>query len=166
MYLYIGGETSGESRFSNLKTGSMFSDTCSIYTSNRILLVIQILMEATNGLGVILENRFYGESWPYEDSTTDNLRYSTNEQSWWPFPYLRYQNLNTVAIADNAYFAQHVNFPGVTGNLTAPHTPWILYGGSLAGAETAFSVKTYGDILFGGIAASGIVNVKLEYPQW
>jgi Serine carboxypeptidase S28 len=38
-------------------------------------------MEATNGLGVILENRFYGESYPFNTSTTDELRYLTNEQS-------------------------------------------------------------------------------------
>lgn len=71
-----------------------------------------------------------------------------------------------IAIADNAYFAQHASFPGVTGNLTAPGTPWILYGGSLAGAETAFSVQTYGDILYGGIAASAPIQVKLAYPEW
>lgn len=34
VYLYISGETSGPSRFSNLQTG-----------------IIQILMQATNGLG-------------------------------------------------------------------------------------------------------------------
>ena len=43
--------------------------------------VIQILMQATNGLGVILENRYYGESWPVENSTVDNLAYLTTEQS-------------------------------------------------------------------------------------
>ncbi|KIW15908.1 hypothetical protein PV08_05958 [Exophiala spinifera] len=135
VFLYIGGETSGESRFSNLQTG-----------------IVQILMSATNGLGVILENRYYGESWPFENSTTDNLRYLTNEQT----------------IADNAYFAQHATFPNVPGgdNLTAPGTPWILYGGSLAGAETAFSVVQYGDILWGGIAASGVVHAVHGYPEW
>src|ERR1700709_7896 len=104
-------------------------------------------MEATNGLGVILENRFYGQSYPFNTSTTDNLRYLTNEQSSSPHTVLQspFNNLNLVAIADNAYFAQHATFPGVIDNLTAPGTPWILYGGSLAGAETAFSVKTYGD---------------------
>lgn len=70
------------------------------------------------------------------------------------------------AIADNAYFARHAVFPGVAGNLTAPGTPWILYGGSLAGAETAYSVKTYGDILFGGIASSAPVEIVLPYPEW
>jgi hypothetical protein len=74
--------------------------------------------------------------------------------------------LKFVAIADNAYFAQHATFPGVSGNLTAPGTPWILYGGSLAGAQTAFSIKAYGDILYGGIASSGVIKVVLAYPQW
>ncbi|KAG9231604.1 extracelular serine carboxypeptidase-like protein [Amylocarpus encephaloides] len=133
VYLYIGGETSGTNRFSNLRTG-----------------IIQILMQATNGLGVILENRYYGQSYPFANSTTDNLRFLTTEQT----------------IADNAYFAQHAVFPGVGANLTAPKAPWILYGGSLAGGQTAFSVKTYGDILFGGIAASAPIRDVLPYPEW
>ena len=93
VYLYIGGETSGPSRFSNLETG-----------------IIQILMNATNGLGVILENRYYGESFPYKTSTTDQLAYLTTEQT----------------IADNAYFATHATFLGIKGNISAPNTPWIL----------------------------------------
>ncbi|KAF2502375.1 extracelular serine carboxypeptidase-like protein [Lophium mytilinum] len=133
VYLYIGGETDLASRFSNLETG-----------------IIQILMEATNGLGVILENRYYGESYPYNTSTTDELAYLTTEQT----------------IADNAYFAQHAVFPGVNGSLLAPDTPWILYGGSLAGAQTAFSIKAHGDVLYGGIASSGVIHAVLAYPQW
>lgn len=74
------------------------------------------------------------------------------------------------AIADNAYFAQHAEFPGVKGNLTAPGTPWILYGGSLAGAETAFSIVTYGGkgekILYGGIGSSGVIHAVYAYPEW
>lgn len=135
VFLYIGGETSGPSRFSNMQTG-----------------IIQILMQAFNGLGVILENRYYGESYPFNSSTTDQLSYLTTEQT----------------IADNAYFAQHATFSDVPGggNLTAPGTPWILYGGSLAGAQTAFSVKQYPDILYGGIASSGVTHAVLAYPEW
>jgi hypothetical protein len=111
-------------------------------------------MNATNGLGVILENRYYGNSYPFNTSTTDQLAYLTTEQT----------------IADNAYFAQNAVFPGVAGNLTAPGTPWILYGGSLAGAQTAFSVKEYGPsgtgLLWGGIAASGTTKAVLAYPEW
>ncbi|KAN0115436.1 peptidase S28 [Hyaloscypha variabilis] len=133
VFLYLSGETAATDRFSNLVSG-----------------IILILMQATNGLGVILENRYYGTSFPFNTSTTDNLRYLTTEQT----------------IADNAYFAQHVTFASVGGNLTAPGTPWILYGGSLAGGEVAFSMKTYGNIFFGGIVSSGPVQAALEYPEW
>lgn len=107
-------------------------------------------MSATNGLGVILENRYYGKSYPYNTSTTDQLAYMTTEQT----------------IADNAYFATHATFPGISRNLSAPSTPWILYGGSLAGAQTAFSIKEYGDVLYGGIASSGGIQAVLAYSQW
>jgi hypothetical protein len=57
---------------------------------NNILAVIQILMQATNGLGVILENRYYGESYPFNTSTTDELAYMTTEQSLSSLPKLLY----------------------------------------------------------------------------
>ena len=54
--------------------------------------------------------------------------------------------------------------------MTAPRTPWITYGGSLAGAESAFTVKNYGGsgqkIVYGGIGASAVINALLTYPQW
>lgn len=135
IFLYIGGETSVQSRFSNLETG-----------------LIQIFMEAFGGLGIILENRYYGDSFPFNSSTTENLRFLTTEQT----------------IADNAYFAQHVRLENVTdgGNLTASERPWILYGGSLAGAQTAFSLVEYEDILWGGIASSAPIHPVLAYPEW
>ena len=135
IFLYIGGEVDGTARFSNLQTG-----------------IINILMNATGGLGVILENRYYGDSYPFENSTTDNLRYLTTEQT----------------IADNAYFSRHATFANVTGghNLTAPGHPWILYGGSLAGAQTAFSLVEYKGLLWGGISASGVIHAVVGYPEW
>ena len=49
----------------------------------KLLAVVQVLMEATNGLGIILENRYYGGSYPFNSSTTDELAYLTTEQSKW-----------------------------------------------------------------------------------
>ncbi|EFQ90229.1 hypothetical protein PTT_13239 [Pyrenophora teres f. teres 0-1] len=133
VFLYIGGETSGESRFENLQTG-----------------IIQILMEKFGGLGVILENRYHGQSYPFNTSTTDELRFLTTEQT----------------IADNAYFREHATFPGVNASLSGPDVPWIMYGGSLAGAQTAFTMKTYNDKFAGGIGSSATVQALLEYPTW
>src|ERR1700760_700985 len=70
VFLYIGGETSLEGRLSNIERG-----------------IVRVLMENFNGLGIILENRFYGESYPFNTSTTDELAFLTTEQT----------------IADNAY---------------------------------------------------------------
>jgi hypothetical protein len=41
-----------------------------------------------------------------------------------------------------------------------------MYGGSLAGAHTAFTMKTYNDIFAGGIGSSATVQALLEYPEW
>ena len=75
------------------------------------------------------------------------------------------------AVADKPYFAQHATFPGVQSSvsLNSPDTPWILYGGSLAGAETAIALHEYGGdggILWAGIAASGTTYAALAYPEW
>lgn len=70
-------------------------------------------MQEFNGLGVILENRYYGQSYPVNVSTTDNLAYLTAEQCEL-HPLADGLNYNDFvpAIADNAYFAQHAVFPG------------------------------------------------------
>ena len=52
-----GGETSGEDRLPFLDTG-----------------IVEILTKATNGLGVVLEHRYYGESIPVANFSTDSLR--------------------------------------------------------------------------------------------
>jgi hypothetical protein len=70
------------------------------------------------------------------------------------------------ALADNAYFRQHAIFPGVNSTLNGPETPWIMYGGSLAGAQTAFTLKIYNHLFAGGIGSSATTYSTLEYPQW
>lgn len=55
------------------------------------------MIQATNGIGVILEHRYYGTSFPTPDISTENLRFLTTEQ----------------ALADQAYFSQNIKFPGL-----------------------------------------------------
>jgi hypothetical protein len=100
---------------------------------------------------VILEHRYYGDSWPTTDLSTKNLRFLTTEQ----------------AMADTAYFAQHVVFKGLEGKkLNAPHVPWIAYGGSYAGAFVAFLRTTYPHIFFGAISSSGVTEAIYDYWQY
>ncbi|KAL8894179.1 MAG: hypothetical protein Q9207_008537 [Kuettlingeria erythrocarpa] len=96
------GETDGEGRLPFLQKG-----------------LLHQLAQATNGIGVVLEHRYYGKSFPTPDLSTPNLRFLTTEQ----------------ALADMAYFAQNVVFEGLEDkNLTAPETAYFGYGGSYAGA--------------------------------
>ncbi|KAI0735846.1 peptidase S28 [Earliella scabrosa] len=161
------GESSGTSRIPILDTG-----------------IINILANATNGLGVILEHRYYGRSVPVQNFTTDSLRWLNNEQ----------------AAADSANFIANVKFPNITADLTAPGTPWIYYGdvtawlvralvaclvplgsirvtagrssdmfcgtdhmwsGSYGGARAAHMRVLYPDLVYGAISSSGVTHATV-----
>ena len=71
------------------------------------------LAKATNGIAVLLEHRYYGHSLPVLVRNVEAFRFLTVEQ----------------AMADQAYFARNIVFPGKEHlNLTAPNTPWFAIG--------------------------------------
>ena len=112
--------------------------------------ILQKLAQATNGIGVVLEHRYYGTSFPTPDLSTENLRFLTTQQ----------------ALADTAYFAKNVKFPGLEAygnNLTAPNAAYIAYGGSYAGAFVGFLRTTYPDVYYGSIASSGVTKAIWDY---
>ncbi|KAK5328556.1 hypothetical protein LTR93_002341 [Exophiala xenobiotica] len=113
--------------------------------------ILAQLANATNGIGVVLEHRYYGTSFPTKNLTTKSLRFLTTEQ----------------ALADQAYFASHIVFPGLEHmNLTAPHTPYFTYGGSYAGGFAAFMRKLYPHLYFGAISSSGVTEAIYDYWQY
>lgn len=57
VFLLDGGETSGEDRLPFLDTG-----------------ILEILSKETNGLGIVIEHRYYGGSIPVANFSTDSLR--------------------------------------------------------------------------------------------
>ena len=149
------GETSGTGRLPFLQKG----------------LIAQIA-QATNGVAVVLEHRYYGTSMPTADLSTKNLRFLTTDQ----------------ALADTVYFARNVVFKGLEKyNLTALHAPYIAYGGSYAGAFVAFLRVLYPKIFFGkdtlqlraikveesrlmlgvgAISSSGVTEAVYDYWQY
>ncbi|KAF9566070.1 peptidase S28 [Agrocybe pediades] len=127
------GEADGEERLPFLDTG-----------------IVEILTKATGGVGVVLEHRYYGQSIPVLNFSTDALRFLDNSQ----------------AAADSANFMRNVKFDGINEDLTAPGTPWIYYGGSYAGARSAHMKILYPDIVWGAIASSGVVHAAVENWQY
>ncbi|KAL5332946.1 serine carboxypeptidase S28-domain-containing protein [Aspergillus crustosus] len=125
------GETDGEDRFPFLSQG-----------------IVTRLAKEYHGIGVILEHRYYGTSYPVEEITPESLRFLTTEQS----------------NADYAYFASNAVFPGLEDHdLTAASTPWIAYGGSYAGAQVAFLRKVYPEVFWGAVSSSGVTAAIIDY---
>ncbi|KAL8871344.1 MAG: hypothetical protein Q9174_002799, partial [Haloplaca sp. 1 TL-2023] len=129
------GETSGVGRLPFLQKG-----------------IVNILAKATNGIGVILEHRYYGTSFPTPDLSTENLRFLTTEQ----------------ALADMAFFAQNVVFEGFEDVDLTPGrgAAWIAYGGSYAGAFVAFLRKVYPDVYWGAISSSGVTEAIWDFWRY
>ncbi|BGP56935.1 hypothetical protein JCM8202v2_004571 [Rhodotorula sphaerocarpa] len=134
IFLLDGGETDGAGRIPFLESG-----------------ILHILAEATGGMGVVLEHRYYGDSMPVDRLDTDSLRFLTTEQS----------------LHDSAYFAQNVVFPGFRGQDLSPRkVPWIYYGGSYAGAKSAFARKLFPDLFWGAIASSAVTTAVLDFHDY
>jgi Serine carboxypeptidase S28 len=131
----MSGETSGEDRLPYMQKG-----------------ILAQLAQATGGLSVIVEHRYYGTSFPVPDLSIENLRFLTTDQS----------------LADTAYFAKNVVFEGldVDCGLTSDDAPWIVYGGSYAGAYVAFLRKLYPDVFYGAISSSGVPEAIIDYWEY
>ncbi|OQU96945.1 hypothetical protein CLAIMM_02951 [Cladophialophora immunda] len=113
--------------------------------------IVYQLASALNGIGVVLEHRYYGKSFPTPDLSTENLRFLSTDQ----------------AVADQAYFASHIVFPGLEHlNLTAPGTPYLAYGGSYSGGIAAFLRKLYPEIYWGAISSSGVTEAIYDYWEY
>ena len=128
------GETTGTDRLGFLQKG-----------------LIHNLAQATNGIAVVLEHRYYGTSWPTPDLSTKNLRFLTTEQ----------------ALADQVYFSQNIVFPGLEDKiLTAPNAAHIAYGGSYAGAFVAFLRTQYPEVYWGAIASSAVTEAIYDFWEY
>lgn len=133
VFVLLSGETSAVGRLPFLQKG-----------------IVHQVIKATNGLGVILEHRYYGESFPVANLSTENMRFLSTEQ----------------ALAEVDYFARNVKFEGVDADLTAPNTPWIVYGGSYAGAQAAFLRVVYPETFWGAISSSGVTTAIYDYWEY
>lgn len=132
--LFVAGEASGDYRFPLLEKGILYQ-----------------LASAHGGIAVILEHRYYGTSFPFEDISVEDARFLSTEQS----------------LADAAYFARNVVFPGLESeNLTSSAAPWIVYGVSYSGGQSAFLRKLYPDVFWGGISSSGVTEAIIDYWRY
>ncbi|CAD6886895.1 unnamed protein product [Tilletia laevis] len=145
IYVVDGGETSGVNRIPFLEHG-----------------ILDLLAEATGGISIVLEHRYYGTSKP-------RLR-DIGNKTYWDVDALRWLT-NEQALEDSAHFMRNIKLPGIASasaqnKLTADKTPWIYIGGSYAGARAAHMRVLYPDIVFGAISTSGVSAAIDSFPQY
>jgi pimeloyl-ACP methyl ester carboxylesterase len=100
--------------------------------------------EHFGALYITLEHRYYGLSLPFEEFTTENLRYLTSEQ----------------ALADAANF---INSYRHENNL---HGPWVVFGCSYSGGLSAWFRLKYPQLVIASVAPSGPVLAHDNYTGY
>ncbi|KAF9535134.1 serine carboxypeptidase S28-domain-containing protein [Crepidotus variabilis] len=129
--------------------GETNADGYSGYLTNKT--INGLLAAQQNGTTVVLEHRFYGESNPYNNLTSQSLRLHTIQQ----------------AIDDLEYFAKNVHLPMPNGdNLTPDRTPWVMIGGSYAGALTSWVMVDKPNLFAAGYGSSGVVEAIADFWRY
>ncbi|XP_038207605.1 putative serine protease K12H4.7 [Zerene cesonia] len=126
IYVFLGGE--GEANPSYLSVGTVFE-----------------LAEETNGAMFMTEHRYYGMSKPFNDSTTENMKWLSSRQ----------------ALADIARLLQHIK-----SNSIFIKSKVVLIGGSYAGNLAAWMRLKYPQLVDAAIASSGPVLAKKDFYEY
>jgi len=98
-----------------------------------------------NALMISLEHRFYGESQPFGNLSTENLKYLSAEQ----------------ALADAANFRQFI-----ADKYNAHTNQFITFGGSYAGELSGWMRLKYPHLIDASVASSGPVLAEVDFYQY
>lgn len=108
-----------------------------------------VLAKRIGAATIVLEHRYWGNSTPFRDLTTENLQYLTFENS----------------MKDVRYFAREVHLP-FAENSNSKDVPWVGVGGSYSGALMAWTARLYPDTLWAYYASSAAVQAVNNYWRY
>ncbi|KIY73984.1 peptidase S28 [Cylindrobasidium torrendii FP15055 ss-10] len=110
-----------------------------------------LIAQQEGGATIVLEHRFYGFSNPLPDLTPESLKLHTIQQ----------------AIDDLEYFAYNVELAMPNGTEVTPDkAPWILIGGSYAGALTSWTMVNKPGLFWAGYSSSGVVEAITDFWKY
>ncbi|CAO1616575.1 unnamed protein product [Sympodiomycopsis kandeliae] len=137
-----GGETDATARLAYLDHG-----------------ILDILAEATGGIGIVLEHRYYGESYPTRSQFGPGKSWGVDQLRWLT---------NWQAEQDSVQFVRQLKLEGLQDDddLNSQTTPVISYGGSYAGARAAHLRLLYPEDFYGAVASSAVVAAVEDFPEY
>jgi len=122
--------------------GGEGQESCSRLTDR---MYVYNLAQEHKALMVDIEHRFYGESYPTENMTTDNLKYLSSEQ----------------ALADLARLITYIK-----ETFTTTSSRVITVGGSYPGNLAAWFKLKYPSVAVGSIASSAPLSAKTNFFEY
>lgn len=106
------------------------------------------LVKRYKGIGVALEHRYYGESFPVPDMKLESMKFLSHTQ----------------ALADLAHFV--TLFKKKFQHEAAHRIKVFCVGGSYAGALSAWARFKYPHVFDGALSSSGVVNAVLDFYEF
>ncbi|PWN26716.1 hypothetical protein BDZ90DRAFT_280210 [Jaminaea rosea] len=140
VYVLDSGETNAEGRLPYLDHG-----------------IVDLLASKTGGIGVVLEHRYYGKSYPPREAFGPGEGWGVDE--------LRWLN-NRQALEDSNNFARHVKLQGVSEPMNSNDQPYIAYGGSYPGARAAHLRVLFPEVWYGAFASSAVIAAVESFPEY
>ena len=145
VFLYHAGENKGEDSFWHIGSGKK--------TSDRDLSFLEMLLKNFNGMGVLMEHRYYGKSLP---EGINILKRSDVDFRW---------HTTDLALKDVDMFAWRFS-RAKHPNVTPKDTPWISVGGSYSGVMAALMRQLYPRTIFAVYASSAPVQASIGMPGY
>ncbi|KAJ7520146.1 hypothetical protein O6H91_20G068900 [Diphasiastrum complanatum] len=132
--------------------GPIFLRICGEYTCQGINNDYNAVLAKKFGAAMVcLEHRYYGESSPFAELTSENLEYLSSKQAIFDLATFR------------SYYQGEVNDKY---NRSEFENPWFVFGISYPGALSAWFRLKFPHLTRGSVASSGVVKAVLKYTAF
>ncbi|KAJ2354022.1 hypothetical protein GGF43_003350, partial [Coemansia sp. RSA 2618] len=110
------------------------------------------LSKATGGMLIIMEHRYYGQSYPVSDMSGPNMKYLTIDN----------------ALEDIAYFIRSAAafVKDSIGTDISSSSKWVAVGGSYSATLAVWARKKYPDLIHAAYASSAPVLIEPDFYQY
>ncbi|KAJ6989868.1 hypothetical protein NC653_018389 [Populus alba x Populus x berolinensis] len=173
--------------------GPIFLEICGESSCNGIVNdYISVLAKKFGAAVVSLEHRYYGRSMPFKSTTTENLRFLSSKQALFDLAVFRqyyqascramsstfsshqilvigYMNLVLSCLYEDVWNDSTIHMQeslNLKLNRTSVENPWFVFGGSYAGALSAWFRLKFPHLTCGSLASSAVVLAIHNFTEF
>ncbi|PIA17008.1 peptidase S28, partial [Coemansia reversa NRRL 1564] len=110
------------------------------------------LTKATGGMIILIEHRYYGDSYPVSDMSGPNMKYLTVENSL--------EDIANFIRSANSFVKESIGID------ISPKSKWVATGGSYAATLAVWARKKYPDLIHAAYASSAPILIESDFYQY